>query len=229
MDGYRGIPWGATRADVLDVYGYDCVVREDGTIVYQLGMKYGDTPCVSYFYFTNGLLSYGVDRFYTHSSTAENILGSVVGSYGSPIEEDEFDSVWKDEDTGSSVYFVSGGDSDYPSVVVSSIVYCAPETSVEEVRQVAPTPTPTPAPTPEPTPTPAPTATPEPTPKPTPTPSPAPIPRTARYVLNKNTKKFHRPSCASAKQIKNSNRIDFEGTRDEVIAKGYVPCKRCYP
>lgn len=49
------------------------------------------------------------------------------------------------------------------------------------------------------------------------------------YVLNKNTKKFHHPWCSSADDIKKKNRKDFTGTREEVIAKGYVPCKRCNP
>lgn len=49
------------------------------------------------------------------------------------------------------------------------------------------------------------------------------------YVLNKNTKKFHLIWCASVGDIKSSNRWDFSGTREEVIAMGYVPCKRCNP
>lgn len=49
------------------------------------------------------------------------------------------------------------------------------------------------------------------------------------YVANTNSKKFHYPSCSSAKQIKASNRWDFHGTRDELIRMGYDPCKRCYP
>lgn len=49
------------------------------------------------------------------------------------------------------------------------------------------------------------------------------------YVANKNTKKFHYPHCSSADDIKPSNRWDFYGTRDELISKGYVPCKRCDP
>ena len=49
------------------------------------------------------------------------------------------------------------------------------------------------------------------------------------YVLNKNTKKFHLPGCSSAKSIKAKNREDFTGTRDEVISRGYEPCKKCNP
>ena len=49
------------------------------------------------------------------------------------------------------------------------------------------------------------------------------------YVLNTNTKKFHYPDCASVDEIKPKNRLDVSWDRDEVIAQGYVPCKRCNP
>ena len=54
-----------------------------------------------------------------------------------------------------------------------------------------------------------------------------PAPQT--YVLNKNTKKFHLPSCNSVKQMKESNKIVFTGDRQDVINKGYTPCKNCNP
>lgn len=49
------------------------------------------------------------------------------------------------------------------------------------------------------------------------------------YVANRNTKKFHYPSCSSIKQMKESNRWDFHGTREELINSGYEPCKKCNP
>lgn len=49
------------------------------------------------------------------------------------------------------------------------------------------------------------------------------------YILNKNTKKFHHPYCRSVKQMKESNKIPFSGSRDEVIYQGYSPCKNCSP
>lgn len=49
------------------------------------------------------------------------------------------------------------------------------------------------------------------------------------YILNNNTKKFHYENCDSAKKIKDSNREQFSGTRQELINKGYLPCKRCNP
>lgn len=51
----------------------------------------------------------------------------------------------------------------------------------------------------------------------------------ADYVLNKNTKKFHLPSCSSADDIKASNREDYHGSREDLISMGYDPCKRCNP
>lgn len=49
------------------------------------------------------------------------------------------------------------------------------------------------------------------------------------YVLNNNTRKFHRPNCSSVGDIKASNREDYTGSREALIERGYVPCKRCLP
>ena len=49
------------------------------------------------------------------------------------------------------------------------------------------------------------------------------------YVLNTNTRKFHYPDCNSVKQMKDKNKSEVEGTRDEVIAMGYDPCGNCHP
>lgn len=49
------------------------------------------------------------------------------------------------------------------------------------------------------------------------------------YVLNTNTKKFHDPECRSVKTIKEKNRKDYTGTREEIIEMGFVPCKNCNP
>lgn len=49
------------------------------------------------------------------------------------------------------------------------------------------------------------------------------------YVLNTNTKKFHRPGCASVKKMKDKNRQDVHESRDTIISWGYVPCKNCNP
>ncbi|MEA4890740.1 MAG: MBL fold metallo-hydrolase [Clostridiaceae bacterium] len=46
------------------------------------------------------------------------------------------------------------------------------------------------------------------------------------YIGNKETKKFHKPSCSSLPDEK--NRISLS-SRDEAINAGYVPCKKCNP
>ncbi len=49
------------------------------------------------------------------------------------------------------------------------------------------------------------------------------------YVLNKNTKKFHRPDCESVSDMKEKNKEYFSGTRQKAIDGGYTPCRRCNP
>lgn len=49
------------------------------------------------------------------------------------------------------------------------------------------------------------------------------------YVLNINTKKFHKPTCSAAKQMKEENKQEYSGSRDDLIAQGYEPCKKCNP
>lgn len=49
------------------------------------------------------------------------------------------------------------------------------------------------------------------------------------YILNTNTKKFHYPSCSSVDSMKDKNKQEYTGSRDDIIAMGYDPCKRCYP
>ncbi len=50
----------------------------------------------------------------------------------------------------------------------------------------------------------------------------------ANYVGNANSRKFHVGNCASVGKMKPANRVNFN-SRDEAIAAGYVPCKRCKP
>lgn len=49
------------------------------------------------------------------------------------------------------------------------------------------------------------------------------------YVINENTKKFHNPDCSSVEDIKEKNKREFTGTRDELINEGYDPCGICKP
>lgn len=49
------------------------------------------------------------------------------------------------------------------------------------------------------------------------------------FVANTNTHKFHYEWCSSVDKMKESNKWFFTGTRDELIEKGYSPCKICNP
>ncbi len=49
------------------------------------------------------------------------------------------------------------------------------------------------------------------------------------YVLNTNTKKFHRTGCHHVAKIDAENRQDFVGSRQQVINMEYVPCGTCKP
>lgn len=49
------------------------------------------------------------------------------------------------------------------------------------------------------------------------------------YIINENSKKFHDPDCSGAADIKEKNKREFTGTRDELIDQGYEPCGRCKP
>ena len=51
----------------------------------------------------------------------------------------------------------------------------------------------------------------------------------ATYVLNMNTKKFHFPYCDSVVDMKEKNRSDFYGTREDALALGFAPCGACCP
>lgn len=49
------------------------------------------------------------------------------------------------------------------------------------------------------------------------------------YVLNTNSMKFHLPECSGTASISENNRLLSESDRDEIIKKGYSPCKICNP
>ena len=50
----------------------------------------------------------------------------------------------------------------------------------------------------------------------------------ANYVGNANSKKFHFADCSMVNKMNPANKV-YMNTRDEAIAAGYVPCKRCNP
>ena len=49
------------------------------------------------------------------------------------------------------------------------------------------------------------------------------------YIANRNTGKFHDPSCPSVKKMKESNKLTISATREQMIADGYSPCGNCKP
>lgn len=55
------------------------------------------------------------------------------------------------------------------------------------------------------------------------------MPECSTYIINTNTGKFHYPTCKSVKDIKEKNKFEYSGTREEAISMGYIPCKQCNP
>ena len=49
------------------------------------------------------------------------------------------------------------------------------------------------------------------------------------YIVNRSSKAFHYPSCSGAQAMKESNKIIYVGSREELIAQGYHPCGNCDP
>lgn len=77
------------------------------------------------------------------------------------------------------------------------------------------------------TPSEKPSAAPAPDPSPVTPPSSTATEQT--YILNTNTKKFHYPSCSSVKSMKEENKQEYTGSRNDLISQGYDPCGRCKP
>ena len=50
----------------------------------------------------------------------------------------------------------------------------------------------------------------------------------SKYVGSKNSDKYHKKSCPSAKKIKKYNKITFK-SKAQARSMGYKPCKRCHP
>lgn len=53
--------------------------------------------------------------------------------------------------------------------------------------------------------------------------------KTEDYVLNTSTKKFHSPGCSSAATMKQENKEEYNGSRQQLIKEGYSPCGVCKP
>lgn len=51
----------------------------------------------------------------------------------------------------------------------------------------------------------------------------------ADYIINTNTGKFHLPSCGSVEKMHESNKLEYTGTREDLILQGYSACGSCHP
>ncbi len=49
------------------------------------------------------------------------------------------------------------------------------------------------------------------------------------YILNIKSHKFHLPDCSGVATMKENNKLEFNGTREELIELGYKPCGTCKP
>lgn len=58
--------------------------------------------------------------------------------------------------------------------------------------------------------------------------TPAPAPKEVKYIGNKNSKVFHFPNCAGAKEMSSKNKVNLY-SREDAVSKGYSPCKNCTP
>ena len=48
------------------------------------------------------------------------------------------------------------------------------------------------------------------------------------YIGNRKTKKLHKSSCSSVRDMNEGNKVGFD-SRSEAINAGYTPCQRCHP
>lgn len=49
------------------------------------------------------------------------------------------------------------------------------------------------------------------------------------YVVNKSSRKFHKPDCEAVGKMKENNRWYYQGDRQALIEDGYEPCHMCNP
>ncbi len=49
------------------------------------------------------------------------------------------------------------------------------------------------------------------------------------YILNTSSKRFHHPDCSGVKTMKEENKQEYTGSREELIDEGYIPCGTCKP
>lgn len=51
----------------------------------------------------------------------------------------------------------------------------------------------------------------------------------ADYIINTKSLKFHKPGCEALEDMSDSNKGTFYGSREDLVADGYIPCGWCKP
>ncbi len=49
------------------------------------------------------------------------------------------------------------------------------------------------------------------------------------YICNTKKNKFHLPECEGATGMSEKNKMEYTGSRNELVKQGYVPCSECNP
>lgn len=49
------------------------------------------------------------------------------------------------------------------------------------------------------------------------------------YIANTNSLRFHEPNCSAVEKMSQQNKMEFYGTREELLEMGYTPCGICDP
>lgn len=50
---------------------------------------------------------------------------------------------------------------------------------------------------------------------------------TGKFILNTNSKKYHKPDCDSVKTISKANKDEYIGDEKSLVKQGYTGCKNC--
>lgn len=53
--------------------------------------------------------------------------------------------------------------------------------------------------------------------------------KSASFVCNENSLKFHKPDCESVQKMSSSNKVETTASREELLQSGYSPCHVCNP
>ncbi len=51
----------------------------------------------------------------------------------------------------------------------------------------------------------------------------------AFFILNTQSKRFHKPECGVGSDMRSENRESYHGSRTKLVESGYSPCQNCKP